>query len=471
MIARKGFLREHHSVVLFFLMVFDQAILFLTGVLTYYLIYHSFPEALFYKSLIIINGVSFLVLARNVRLYSSKRGRNYSSDFLYLSGIWVLLTAILFICSAFLDYERLFNQQGIVFWILSWGAVATTCLLASRGIMRTGLKLCRRFGFNQRKIVLVGANRNAMDVEKKIHRSPEHGLQIVGYLDDRSSHRGNVVMESRYLGKTDTIFDFIAKNDVDQVWITYPLIAEERTKQFIEKLSYETTSVRYVIDTLAFKGNIKTITNISDIPLLDIDISPMDEYVNLGLKRVEDFIGALVALLILSPLFLLIAIGVKLSSPGPVFFRQTRISWKKEPFEILKFRSMPVDAEQHSGPKWASGVDNRATNFGVFLRKTSLDELPQFINVLKGEMSIVGPRPERPEFVDEFKKSVPDYMKKHMVKAGITGWAQVNGYRGNTDLKKRIEYDIDYIKHWSLLFDIQIAFLTFYKGFIHKNAY
>jgi putative colanic acid biosynthesis UDP-glucose lipid carrier transferase len=164
-------------------------------------------------------------------------------------------------------------------------------------------------------------------------------------------------------------------------------------------------------------------------------------------------------------------VGVKLSSPGPVFYRQQRVSWNNKPFVMLKFRSMPTNVESASGPVWAKADENRATPFGSFLRKSSLDELPQFINVLKGDMSIVGPRPERPHFVDQFKDEVPFYMKKHMVKAGITGWAQINGWRGETDLSKRIEHDIYYIQNWSIWFDLNIFLRTFASGFISKNAY
>jgi putative colanic acid biosynthesis UDP-glucose lipid carrier transferase len=168
---------------------------------------------------------------------------------------------------------------------------------------------------------------------------------------------------------------------------------------------------------------------------------------------------------------LLIAIGVKLSSRGPVFYRQERVGWNNRKFIMLKFRSMPVEAESKTGPVWAKPGEKRATRFGALLRKTSLDELPQLINVLKGDMSLVGPRPERPDFVEVFKEQVPNYMKKHMVKAGITGWAQVNGWRGDTDLKQRIEHDLYYIQHWSVWFDLEIALRTLVFGFVSKNAY
>ena len=188
-------------------------------------------------------------------------------------------------------------------------------------------------------------------------------------------------------------------------------------------------------------------------------------------KAIEDRLVSGFSLIILSPVMVLIALGVKLSSSGPVYYRQERVSWNGLTFSMLKFRSMPVDAEWDKGAQWATSGDERPTRFGRFLRRTSLDELPQLINVLKGDMSIVGPRPERPVFIEEFKTEIPDYMQKHLVKAGITGWAQVNGWRGDTDLKTRIEYDIYYIEHWSIMLDIKIMAMTLIKGMIHKNAY
>jgi putative colanic acid biosynthesis UDP-glucose lipid carrier transferase len=189
------------------------------------------------------------------------------------------------------------------------------------------------------------------------------------------------------------------------------------------------------------------------------------------IKAFEDRLLASVILLLLSPLFLLIAMAIKVTSKGPVFYTQKRVSWNGKEFNMLKFRSMPQNAETETGPVWATAGEQRATKIGAFLRKTSLDELPQFMNVLCGDMSIVGPRPERKFFVEQFKEQIPGYMQKHLVKAGITGWAQVNGWRGNTSLEKRIQYDLYYIENWSLALDIKIIFLTFFRGFVNKNAY
>jgi putative colanic acid biosynthesis UDP-glucose lipid carrier transferase len=188
------------------------------------------------------------------------------------------------------------------------------------------------------------------------------------------------------------------------------------------------------------------------------------------LKKLEDFFVSLSVLLLASPVMLLIALGVKLSSPGPVFYRQERVTWNGGRFRILKFRTMPTDAEAASGPVWSHRNESRATPFGAFLRRTSLDELPQFINALRGEMSVVGPRPERPEFVERFKHEIPGYMQKHLVKAGITGWAQVNDFRGDTNLHERIQYDLYYIENWSLWFDLRIIALTFLHILRSRNA-
>ncbi|HIP53599.1 MAG TPA: exopolysaccharide biosynthesis polyprenyl glycosylphosphotransferase, partial [Chromatiales bacterium] len=271
------------------------------------------------------------------------------------------------------------------------------------------------------------------------------------------------------LGTIKDLSKYVNENDIDQVWIAFPFKGEGRGKEVLDELRHSTVNIRYILDLNAFKDTEKTLTDFGGIPLLDIDVTPL-EGMAAYIKLIEDKILSAFALTILSPIFLIIAIGVKLSSPGPVFYRQERISWNNKPFMMLKFRSMPVDSEK-GGVSWGGAKNKQPTSFGSFLRKTSLDELPQFINVLKGDMSIIGPRPERPVFVNQFKDEIPEYMKKHMVKAGITGWAQVNGLRGDTDLKKRIEYDLFYIRHWSLGFDIKIAFQTIFKGFINKNAY
>ncbi|MEI6056551.1 MAG: exopolysaccharide biosynthesis polyprenyl glycosylphosphotransferase, partial [Lentisphaerota bacterium] len=226
----------------------------------------------------------------------------------------------------------------------------------------------------------------------------------------------------------------------------------------------------YIPDIFGIRLLNHSLTEFNGLPLINLQASPLDGY-NKSIKRCADLILSSIIVILISPLMILIAVVIKWTSPGPIIYRQTRIGLNNKPFKIMKFRTMKVGAEKSTGAVWATAGENRATRFGSFLRKTSLDELPQFINVLKGNMSIVGPRPERPKFTKLFKDEISYYMKKHFVKAGITGWAQVNGWRGSTDLNKRIEYDLYYIQHWSLLFDIKIILMTICRICKDKNAY
>ena len=263
----------------------------------------------------------------------------------------------------------------------------------------------------------------------------------------------------------------MADGGVDQVWFGYPLQASHRTSGAMDLLRHQPIVMRQVLDLEGLQHSSGSITSILSRPILDIDLTLTDGPLGNLAKGALDKVLAFLILCLIGPLMLVIAFAVKWSSPGPILYRQTRPTWKNKPFEMLKFRSMPVDAEKETGPRWATPGETRATRVGAFLRATSLDELPQFWNVLMGDMSIVGPRPERPEFVEQFKDEIPQYMKKHRVKAGITGWAQVNGYRGDTDLVQRIENDLVYIRNSSLLFDLKIIFLTLFRGFLNPNAY
>jgi len=227
--------------------------------------------------------------------------------------------------------------------------------------------------------------------------------------------------------------------------------------------------VKFVPDLFSFDLMHAKWTDFKGFPVISVYDTPLNSGTSKFLKRSEDLIISSIILTLISPIMLVLAIGVKLSSPGPIFYRQTRVGWNGVNFEMLKFRSMPVDVEK-DGVKWGSATSKTNTKFGHFIRATSLDELPQFINVLKGDMSIIGPRPERDVFVEQFRKEIPRYMQKHMVKAGISGWAQIHGWRGDTCLEKRVEYDIHYINNWSLWLDIKIIILTVFKGFVNKNA-
>ena len=270
------------------------------------------------------------------------------------------------------------------------------------------------------------------------------------------------------LGEYSELNDYVKKNKIDQVWLTMALRDEDSVHDILHDLRNTTVDIRLIPDIFGLRLLNHSIMEIAGLPILNLSVTPMVGVSRL-LKEIEDKFLSLCILVLISPVMFILAIAVKLSSPGPVFYRQERMGWNGKTFEILKFRSMPVDNESE-GAQWGA-KGKQSTKLGSFIRRTSLDELPQFINVLKGDMSIVGPRPERSIFVEELKDEIPGYMKKHLVKAGITGWAQINGWRGDTDLNKRIEYDLYYIENWSLWFDIKIIIMTIFKGFINKNAY
>jgi len=340
-----------------------------------------------------------------------------------------------------------------------------------RAVIRLALRYARSRGFNQRQVVIAGAGSLGQKIVSRMRSAPWVGLEIVGFFDDNEELKGMEIMGIPIAGTIDDMETFLNKNDIDQVWIALPLRAEARMKELMTKILISSSvEVRFVPDIFDLRLLNFSVSEVIGLPVLNLTDSPIFGIHQLT-KAIEDRLVAGISLIILSPVMVLIALGVKLSSPGPVFYRQERVSWNGLTFSMLKFRSMAVDAERDKGAQWATSSDERPTGFGRFLRRTSLDELPQLINVLKGDMSIVGPRPERPVFIQEFKTEIPDYMKKHLVKAGITGWAQVNGWRGDTDLKTRIEYDIYYIEHWSIMLDIKIMAMTLIKGMIHKNAY
>jgi putative colanic acid biosynthesis UDP-glucose lipid carrier transferase len=254
------------------------------------------------------------------------------------------------------------------------------------------------------------------------------------------------------------------------VYIALPISASDKIRKVVNEVSRRLASVCLVPDLFQFDMMNGRVSDIDGLPVIHlVDETPLE--FRRVVKRAVDLIFSGVVLVLLLPVMVVIAAAVKISSPGPVFYRQERMGLNGKKFKMLKFRSMPVDAEQQTGAVWARKGEDRATRAGAFLRRTSLDEIPQFINVLKGDMSIVGPRPERPVFIEQFREQVPQYMLRHKMKAGITGWAQVNGWRGNTSISKRIEFDIYYIRNWSLRLDFKIMLMTLWRGFTSEHAY
>lgn len=427
---------------------------------------NQWPAPGIYELAVALGLLSAILFFDRFSIYRAWRGISAAVEVRTLIVAWLATgVATLCILAATGSYHEVSTA-----WLSMWMITTGVALAAFRLILRSALRWARAEGYNQRRVVLVGMSARGLEIAQRIRHANWTGLQVAGYFDERGPERTGYTNGLGYLGRLSALSDYVERERINQVWIVYPLKAEDRVKQVLHELRHTTVTVRYVLDIFAFDLVNHSIDEVAGVPILNLNASPLIG-VNALMKEIEDRLLAGLILAVISPLMIAIALGVKLSSPGPIFYRQERIGWNNRPFTMLKFRSMPINAEAASGPVWAKPGEQRATKFGAFLRKTSLDELPQFINVLLGDMSIVGPRPERPVFVDKFKDEIPAYMKKHMVKAGITGWAQVHGWRGDTDLAKRIEYDLYYIEHWSLWLDLKIVAMTFLKGFINRNAY
>ncbi|GMQ81972.1 MAG: undecaprenyl-phosphate glucose phosphotransferase [Rhodothermia bacterium] len=369
--------------------------------------------------------------------------------------------------TASLSFYAAFNFSRILMVLF---AIYTPILMV---FLRATLYLVLKHGRNRgkylRRVLIVGAGEVGERLRNAFEQYPWMGFETIGYLDD---FRTDI---PEWLGTTDQLTDILdeaenSANRVDYVYIALPITASDKIQHIVNEVSTRLTHVCLVPDLFQFDMMNGRVSDIDGLPVIHlVDETPLE--FNRAVKRMVDLAFSGLLLTVLSPMLFLIALAVKLSSSGPVFYRQTRMGLNGKKFEMLKFRSMPVDAEKDSGAVWATKEEERATKIGAFLRKTSLDELPQFINVLKGDMSIVGPRPERPVFIDEFRNQVPRYMLRHKMKAGITGWAQVNGWRGNTSISKRIEFDIYYIRNWSLRLDLKIMLMTIGRGFVSENAY
>ncbi|MEE3123379.1 MAG: undecaprenyl-phosphate glucose phosphotransferase, partial [SAR324 cluster bacterium] len=318
------------------------------------------------------------------------------------------------------------------------------------------------------RVLVVGDGLQADFLIERLKELKPIGIHLSGSISLAEQSSGNP--GSNFLGSLKQLPQIIQQQRIDQVFISLSLKDQHRLEELKDLLSEQWVDVRIVPDLGSFRTLHTDVESFAGMPLVTLVQSPMTGW-NQVLKRVLDLAGAILALILFSPLMLLIAFLVKITSPGPILYRQQRMGLDGKTFFTLKFRSMRQDAEKQTGAVWATENDTRRTTLGVYLRRFNLDELPQLFNVLNGDMSLVGPRPERPVLIEEFKSKIPNYMLRHKVKAGITGWAQINGWRGNTSLEKRIEHDLYYIERWSVWLDLKILLLTVFKGFVDPNAY
>jgi Undecaprenyl-phosphate glucose phosphotransferase len=378
-----------------------------------------------------------------------------------------------------------FKAGGLLFVLVITTAFYRRDLYESRtalalffGLNALGLAVARRFlwhvlryfrgrGLNHGRALIVGSGRTGELVARTISKNNWTGLEAVGFVEDPSRRPSRLLPR---LGAIDEIAAIADEHKIDHVFVALPLARYGELPRIYQALSDILVEVQIVPDVPGFTGIKPRLLEIDGVPFLNLRQDPHRGWPCLA-KRAMDVVVGTAAILVLSPLMLLLALGVKLSSPGPVFYRQWRTGMAGRQFGMLKFRSMRVDAETQSGPVWAQRGDDRCTTLGRFMRRWSLDELPQLFNVLAGHMSLVGPRPERAVFVEKFRHQIPGYAQRHQVKAGITGWAQVHGWRGNTSLRHRVQCDLYYISHWSIWLDLQILLMTFRYGWRHRNAY
>lgn len=415
-----------------------------------------------YYGMMFIQVPSILATFYFYRLYHQRRGVSRVDQFYNILAAVSIGTLVATAFTSFiykeLDYPRLMVVYFVFFAIV----------FITLGRLLTGSWQAWMRARNPTRVLIVGAGDVGRMIAQRIRQSPRLGYEVVGFLDDAPGRRSAAGLP--VLGTQQALKQVIRSENVHEVVIALPEASHEEVLDLIYECEHEHVLVKVFPDVFQIMATEVTIGDLNGLPMLTVRDVALRGW-RLSLKRAMDVIGSGLGLIFLSPLFLLIALLIKLDSPGPVFYSQIRMGLDARPFPVLKFRTMRVGAEDQTGPVWATRDDPRKTRLGAFLRRTSLDELPQLINVLLGDMSLVGPRPERPVFVEQFRQVVPRYMDRHREKAGMTGWAQVNGLRGDTSIVERTKYDLYYVENWSLLLDIKILLRTFLQLFRDRNAY
>lgn len=454
------FVSGYHSYTTDAVRLVDLVLLFLSGWLAYWLRFDAWVMTERYLWGVTLGGLFSLMVLPSFNIYRSWRGQLRVRLVLKLLGAYAmiggLLAFVMFITKTGANFSRL--------WVGFWMLFGLGGSISIRAIAYPILNHIRAKGGNRKSVMLIGDPVSCARARRHILNLPTAGFDVGRIILTEMDCNNALDGVSHGQFQQGSSID----QDEEEVWICLPMTQGDMVREIQHSLNLSTANVRYMPDMRDFQLINHSFSDVAGLYMLDLSCTPMSLGARL-VKRLEDRLLSMIILFFISPLLIMIAIGVKVTSAGPVLYRQERVGMNGKPFMMLKFRSMPVDVEKN-GVRWGGAASMPVTRFGSFIRRMSFDELPQFINVLKGDMSIVGPRPERTVFVDQLKHEIPGYMQKHMVKAGITGWAQINGWRGDTDLQKRIEFDLWYVENWSLWLDLKIIFLTFFKGFIHKNA-
>ena len=405
----------------------------------------------------------YLILYLIFNVYSPKRVQTIKEE---ISNIIKSNTVglVIFIMALYMLHQPHFSRQMMfIFYIIN-----NTAEIIFRNLIRWVLRKIRNRGFNQKHILLVGYSRAAEGYIDRIKANPQWGYHIMGILDD-NVRIGTKYRSEQVIGEISRLDDILLENELDEIAITLGIAEYAKLEKIVAICEKSGVHTKFIPDYNNFIPTRPYTEDLLGLPVINIRHVPLNGGFNKFIKRFTDIVGSFLLIILFSPIMLAVALAVKVSSKGPVIYKQERVGLHNRNFVMYKFRSMKINRcdELH----FTTQNDDRTTKIGRFIRKCSLDELPQLFNVLKGDMSLVGPRPERPEFVEQFKEQIPRYMIKHQVRPGMTGWAQINGYRGNTSIQKRIEYDLYYIENWTLWFDIAILFQTIFKGFVNKNAF
>ncbi|NJL73300.1 MAG: undecaprenyl-phosphate glucose phosphotransferase [Candidatus Competibacteraceae bacterium] len=430
-------------------------------VLRFYVLPEGSPGAeLFFLKLTPLIVVITLVFFNVNRLYESHRYTSWYRETLsiFLSNVQAVVTFVLLLY--YFSPDR-FSRLAIALYLPAAEIIVVLFRVFSRNLLR----FFRSKGKNLRYVLLVGGGQHISRYVASIVERPDSGIVFKGWLDSGGLASTFGIPEVA----NGSLEGVLVSENPDTVVIGYENHLAAKTTEVLESCYNSTISI-IILPDLSYSFIGTTVDEFDGIPLIKVN-QPAERFVDGFLKRSFDVLGSAIGLVLLSPLFLFVAVVIKLTSRGPVFYRQERMTMDGDRFQMVKFRTMKVLEGEQNATGWTTKDDPRKTRFGSFLRRTSIDEFPQLWNVFVGEMSLVGPRPERPMFVEQFRKQIPAYMLRHKVKGGMTGWAQINGWRGDTSIEKRLEFDLYYIRNWSLGFDVKILFLTFVRGFVNKNAY
>ena len=422
-------------------------------------------DASVYFSALIFIIPGYLVLNHLNNLYTSKRYSSAKRDVVNVIKANIV-GLILFISVLYIIDQKHFSR-GMIFVFCALNIIGQS---GTRILIRKLLRSFRKKGYNIKYVLLVGYSKAAEQYVDRIMQNPQWGYVVRGILDDHIP-RGTLYRGIKVLGSIGNLEYILPENKLDEIAITLSLKNYDMLERIVGLCEKSGVHTKFIPDYNSVIPSKPYTEDLNGLPVINIRHVPLTNTLNSMAKRCVDIVGSVFAMIIFSPIFLITAILVGATSKGPIIFKQERVGLHNKPFQMYKFRTMEVQKPSKEQKCWTTKDDPRVTKIGRVLRRTSIDELPQFFNVFKGDMSLVGPRPERPFFVEKFKEEIPRYMIKHQVRPGITGWAQVNGYRGDTSIRKRIDCDLYYIENWTMSLDFKIMFLTIFKGFVNKNAY